>query len=115
MMVGHVKLVSARLVSMILEVKVIIPHHACQFNIYSFGIFPAHFSITPCCFEFVPIYVSSHFSIALYALKSLYISHLISPTCLLFSVKQLKLVEKVKERKVSYGAMVSCGVCSDFC
>ena len=32
------------------------------------------------CFEFVPIYVSSHFSIALDNLKSLYISHLISPT-----------------------------------
>jgi hypothetical protein len=33
------------------------------------------------------LYLSSHFSIAMSALKSLYISHLISPTRLLLSVK----------------------------
>ena len=40
----------------------------------------------------------------------LYISHLISPTRVLLSVKWLKSVEEVK-RQVSYGAMVLCGVC----
>ena len=53
------------------------------FNSSSFPFFFNHV-----CFEFVPIYmyVSSHYSISLDNLKSLYISHLISPTRLLLSV-----------------------------
>jgi hypothetical protein len=41
-----------------------------------------------------PSHVSSHFSIALSALKSLYISHLISPTRLLLSPTRLLLSVK---------------------
>jgi hypothetical protein len=47
----------------------------------------SHLIIIPSSFDIDPIYLSFHFSIALSALKSLYISHLISPTRLLLSVK----------------------------
>jgi ABC-type nickel/cobalt efflux system permease component RcnA len=48
-----------------------------------------------------------HLTTNIQNLKSCYNSHLISPTRLLLSVKQLKSVEEVKD-KVSYGAMVWC-------
>jgi len=48
-----------------------------------------------------------HVSIALSALKSLYISHLISPTRFLLSVKQLKAVQEFKD-KVSDSLRHSC-------
>ena len=58
-------------------------NHSCQFK---YTHVPSHsFSITSALNLF--LYISSHFSIALSALKSLYISHLISPTRLLLSVK----------------------------
>ena len=50
-----------------------------------------------------------HLTTNIQNLKSCYNSHLISPTRLLLSVKQLKSVEEVKD-KVSYGAMVLCVV-----
>jgi hypothetical protein len=57
-------------------------HHLLKvFNSSSFPFFP----ITSALKLF--LYVSSHISIALDNLKSLYISHLISPTRLLLSVK----------------------------
>ena len=61
--------------------------HACHFNIAA---------LVTCIYIYEPAA----------ALKSLYISHLISPTRLLLSVKQLKPVED----KVSYSAMVLCDV-----
>jgi hypothetical protein len=52
------------------------PHLTISFASFSF-------LLLVCCFKII----SSHVSIALSALKSLYISHLISPTRLLLSVK----------------------------
>ena len=58
-------------------------NHSCQFKYIHV---PSHsFSITSALKLF--LYISSHISIALDNLKSLYISHLISPTRLLLSVK----------------------------
>ena len=58
-------------------------NHSCQFK---YTHVPSHsFSITSALNLF--LYISSHISIALDNLKSLYISHLISPTRLLLSVK----------------------------